>query len=88
MNAIHATCPGKEYFHLDASETLAPDERVRKRTIVARQCREVVTSDKVTCVCGQAVGIHMSFRCFYCGVWFCHRCAREHFGVPADFQRG
>jgi hypothetical protein len=21
----------------------------------------------------------MMYRCFYCGVWFCHRCAIKHF---------
>ena len=81
------SCPGKPLFQPDTS-LLTPDQRDKKRAVVARQGREVLNTLKVTCACGRTVGILMAFRCFYCGEWFCIPCAREHFSVPADFQRG
>jgi hypothetical protein len=34
----------------------------------------------VTCGCGRSMAIECLFRCFFCGVFFCEKCAREHFG--------
>ena len=35
----------------------------------------------VTCGgCGQKVGLWRTYRCYYCGIYFCGRCAAGHFG--------
>jgi hypothetical protein len=34
----------------------------------------------VSCGCGRRMAIECLFRCFFCGVFFCEKCAREHFG--------
>lgn len=41
---------------------------------------QVDSATTVTCGCGRCMAIECLFRCFFCGVWFCERCAREHFG--------
>ena len=30
--------------------------------------------------CGREVSIEYAYRCYYCGFYFCERCAAEHFG--------
>jgi hypothetical protein len=39
---------------------------------------------QVTCGCGRRVAIECMFRCYFCGIWFCPKCAKEHFGEEAD----
>jgi len=39
-----------------------------------------MSSALVTCGCGRRMAIECLFRCFFCGVFFCPKCAREHFG--------
>ena len=35
----------------------------------------------VTCGgCGWKVGLWRTYRCYYCGIYFCERCAAGHFG--------
>lgn len=41
-------------------------------------------SSTVTCGCGRRMAIECLFRCFFCGVWFCGKCAREHFGEESN----
>lgn len=48
--------------------------------VVYRQLREAMFSKKVTCRCGHASVFGFVFRCFFCGEFFCSRCARDHFG--------
>jgi hypothetical protein len=36
------------------------------------------------CECGRIVGTRDTFRCFYCGVWYCAECAGSHFGQTFD----
>ena len=38
----------------------------------------------VTCVCVKTVPIVYSYRCLYCGIWFCKACAKHHFGDSND----
>ena len=63
-------------------------ESVKKegRAKLYRQCREVITDNHVTCECGRIVRLTMAYKCFYCGLWFCHTCARKHFAVPEEWQ--
>lgn len=80
-------CPGKDHMHPDTPPVTA-EERAAKRAIVSGQIREIGTSAKVTCQCGVKIPVIWAYRCWYCGVWFCEKCAREHFNVPEGFFRG
>ena len=80
------TCPVKDHFSLHESPYITHDQVVTTRSLVSKQCREIhgVT---VTCSCGKTVRLAMAFRCYFCGVWFCPTCAKEHFGVPEGWER-
>ena len=46
----------------------------------AKQFREAVDTDSITCECGRSIPLRFAYRCLYCGCYFCQRCAEEHFG--------
>lgn len=35
---------------------------------------------KITCICNNSYEPFFMFRCYYCGLWLCAKCAKEHFG--------
>lgn len=80
-------CLGKDYMRPDTAPVTA-EERAAKRVLVGTQSREIGINTKVTCQCGIIIPVIGSYRCWYCGVWLCERCAREHFNVPKGFFRG
>lgn len=52
---------------------------------VAYKQRKVLSAAQsrgITCACGITKPIEDTFRCYYCGVWYCEDCAPEHFGKP------
>jgi hypothetical protein len=51
-----------------------------KRAAVRRQLHQVKHYAKVTCGCGLTLSVMYSFRCLYCGEFYCQRCAEVHFG--------
>lgn len=54
-----------------------------KRAQVAKQLRQAWTAHvKVTCGCGLTLPLMLSYRCLYCGEFYCRRCAEVHFGTP------
>lgn len=38
----------------------------------------------VTCPCKKRVSIFHAYQCLYCAIWFCKKCAKEHFGPEHD----
>lgn len=38
----------------------------------------------VTCPCGTKAPMRFMFRCYYCGVWYCFKCAAVHFGMTRE----
>lgn len=42
----------------------------------------------VSCVCGNEIALHQSFRCLYCGIWWCEPCAENHFGQTVEEYHG
>lgn len=57
-------------------------ERLELLSMMAVQARAVV-DDKTTlqCAgCGRQMLLHNTFRCYFCGLYFCRRCAGLHFG--------
>jgi hypothetical protein len=50
------------------------------RAILWSQAWEVMSCEtKVTCPCGFKTTMNYAYRCFYCGVYFCRKCAERHF---------
>jgi len=45
-----------------------------------QQGLEAIKTEKITCICGSPYDVFYMFRCYYCGLWLCPACAREHFG--------
>lgn len=41
----------------------------------------------ITCQCGAKRAVVRSFKCLYCHVWFCQKCAEEHFGKTVEQNR-
>jgi hypothetical protein len=35
---------------------------------------------ELTCLCGTVSPLVDMYRCFFCGIWLCYNCAKEHFG--------
>lgn len=61
-------------------EFLPEDTLKRKRLELKAQLQEVAGCGQlITCTCGMVIPLRVAYRCFYCGQWFCHTCAKEHF---------
>ena len=70
----------------DGYEYLDEDELKLKRKQLKSQVKEINkqvmamdTHLRVTCTCGKSVHVHGAYKCSYCGLWFCRKCAEEHF---------
>lgn len=56
---------------------------------VLEQLRDTVVQERegvtirmalISCPCSRRLALVKAYKCLYCGVWFCHSCAEEHFG--------
>jgi len=57
------------------------EERRELLGALLEQARELIHVEaKVTCPCGCRPTLVFAFHCFHCGLWFCGRCSRRHFG--------
>lgn len=57
------------------------EERIAIMSTIKAQTKEVLR-DKTIITCGKCrceVRIIHTYRCFYCGIIFCTRCAEKHF---------
>lgn len=43
-----------------------------------------VSRISVKCGCHKKIRLLDSYRCLYCGVWYCKECAEEHFGMRVE----
>jgi hypothetical protein len=50
------------------------------KTLIQQQWDEACDNSTIHCACGQIRDLKHAYRCLYCGVWFCFRCAEAHFG--------
>lgn len=53
-----------------------------------KQWAEAVEKQTIHCPCGRPRALELAFRCLYCGVWMCAKCAGEHFGDSREWWRG
>ena len=37
------------------------------------------TQPKITCLCGKTVPVMYAYRCYFCGAFWCPKCAGKHF---------
>lgn len=51
------------------------------RIIVIKQSREVLRTNTITCPCGANKILIYMYKCLYCGIFFCKKCAKEHFKI-------
>lgn len=63
-------------------EELTHEELLEKRVFLRKQISPLIVGacPNVQCRCGIRVPLWMTFRCYYCGEFFCRACAAEHFG--------
>ncbi|MFW5497738.1 MULTISPECIES: hypothetical protein [unclassified Maridesulfovibrio] len=57
------------------------DERIQKRVILKKQLKAIEHGQKkAPCAeCGEEVRLIYLYRCRWCGLWFCPKCAEKHF---------
>ncbi len=62
-------------------QTTSKEDKIKLLKIIRKQNRIVIkNSFKMTCGCCQKITpVEWLYKCFYCGVWFCHKCAEDHF---------
>jgi hypothetical protein len=75
------TGPGEEFWD---REPATDEERECKYQAIGDQTDELgdALNVRITCPCGFAAPLYVSCRCFFCGIYFCRRCAARHFAVP------
>lgn len=57
------------------------------RCALAVQIRHAMRGEPVPChICSTPIPLMFAFKCYYCGFWFCKKCAGEHF-KPEAMQR-
>lgn len=50
------------------------------RDILKLQLRDILAHKDTRCAkCRRVIKIWKAYKCFYCGLWFCHTCAGPHF---------
>lgn len=59
---------------------LSRASELEKKRLLQKQWAEANESATIHCACGQKRALVVAFRCLYCGLWFCARCAEKHFG--------
>lgn len=74
-------------FH---KNNLTDEEWQMKREKVADQTKQLLWisqaaqkdghSGNVQCICRKRVPLWLAYRCYFCGLILCEKCAKEHFG--------
>ncbi len=81
MEECQATA--SQYDVKSARAAMTQEQRFEVMTVVAAQYRQALTEGKVLCAghdCMQTPALADAYRCWFCGKYFCARCANIHFG--------
>ncbi len=62
------------FMTLKEKELKEKRRKLREQLVQLRYC-----DHEVTCGCGKTVPVTAAYKCFYCGLWFCPTCAKDHF---------
>lgn len=80
-NKYHLTCPTlKKESDMSVLDDYLNELDSVEQILLKDQWREVVEKHTVHCLCGQIRAVEHTFRCLYCGFWYCTSCAEKHFG--------
>jgi len=61
------------------------DELRANKKIARKQLMSAAKGKDVTCFCEKVtVPAFKLYRCYYCGIFFCDRCAPDHFGQTRE----
>jgi len=56
-----------------------------QREMIAEQAAwDELRIPSVKCNCRQLLPLDKTFKCLYCGIWFCKECAEVHFGKTVE----
>lgn len=66
--------PEGEEYRLAVLRTIADQHRE-----LLDSTSPLYTGPRVTCPCGKAASLQYLYRCFFCGIYWCSRCAARHF---------
>ena len=76
-------------FNKDELDTFFKKETLRnkkekmskeKRKILHNQYRIVIKTNRVCCGdCKRELPLRFTYKCCYCGIWFCRTCGEKHF---------
>ena len=58
-------------------EPTTEEEKEEVRQVIIKQQRDLPLT--TTCPCGSLVSPTSGYRCFFCGIYFCRKCAERHF---------
>lgn len=63
--------------------------RIAVLTASRNQWTELYGQDcpQVTCPCGKTLSVVRMYRCLHCGLWWCKKCAKLHFGAYCKPQK-
>jgi len=55
--------------------------------LIKAQEVDKIPAQHTTIRCGCLKLVHWSqmYRCLYCGLWFCKKCAEQHFGYKTEY---
>ena len=68
-------------FNIHKQTDSKEDQQKLERIIIGQTMRATRHDFKIWCgCCMKDISIVMAYRCLYCGIWFCRKCGKIHFG--------
>lgn len=71
------------------SSPMNESELREKIGFIVEQTRTASKLEKpfIHCECRRDIPLVLSYRCLYCGQWYCRKCAEKHFGKTVQQYR-
>jgi len=69
------------YNHKEAIENLTPEQYQENLEWAYKGLKQAIKRELVTCRgCKLDFNLYLLFRCYFCGSYYCSKCAQNHFG--------